>query len=224
MTRLEQQTEKLNALGKLAGNLAHELNNPASAAQRAASGMIEELQTYGHQKFLLGSLVPGQRPSGKDPRVAMSHGGAGKETAAELRNAGAARRPVAAMARRTRRGKGPGKWCRIWPSWGSRPKNLDELADLLGGQHLDVVLSQFASSARTERMAQAMVDSTRRIFAIITGGQGLLMDGSGADSGSRHTAIAGDDAGHAAIAAGEGEDRAAYSERTCRASRPMQAS
>ena len=56
MTRLEQQTEKLNALGKLAGNLAHELNNPASAAQRAASGLIEELQTYGHQKFLLGSL------------------------------------------------------------------------------------------------------------------------------------------------------------------------
>ena len=37
MTRLEQQAEKLNALGKLAGNLAHELNNPASAAQRAAS-------------------------------------------------------------------------------------------------------------------------------------------------------------------------------------------
>ncbi len=56
MTRLEQQTEKLNALGKLAGNLAHELNNPASAAQRAASGLIEELRIYGQQKFLLGSL------------------------------------------------------------------------------------------------------------------------------------------------------------------------
>ena len=43
ITRLEQQTEKLNALGKLAGNLAHEMNNPASAAQRAASGLLDEL-------------------------------------------------------------------------------------------------------------------------------------------------------------------------------------
>jgi signal transduction histidine kinase len=35
-TRLQEQREKLKALGKLAGGLAHELNNPASAAQRAA--------------------------------------------------------------------------------------------------------------------------------------------------------------------------------------------
>jgi signal transduction histidine kinase len=46
-------------------------------------------------------------------------------------------------------------------------ENLDELSDLLGGEHLDVVLSQFASSARTERMAQAMLDSTSRIFELI---------------------------------------------------------
>ena len=29
ITRLEQQTEKLNALGKLAGNLAHETEQPS---------------------------------------------------------------------------------------------------------------------------------------------------------------------------------------------------
>src|SRR5271155_1502025 len=56
ITRMEQQTEKLNALGKLAGNLAHELNNPASAAQRSAAGILEELRVYGHERFNLGRL------------------------------------------------------------------------------------------------------------------------------------------------------------------------
>src|ERR1700723_308131 len=56
VTRIEQQSEKLNALGKLAANLAHELNNPASAAQRAASGMLKELEIFGRERFRLGNL------------------------------------------------------------------------------------------------------------------------------------------------------------------------
>jgi len=38
-TRLEQQRDRLASLGKLSAGLAHELNNPASAAKRAASQM-----------------------------------------------------------------------------------------------------------------------------------------------------------------------------------------
>ena len=44
VTRIEQQAEKLAALGQLAGNLSHELNNPASAAQRAAATLLAALR------------------------------------------------------------------------------------------------------------------------------------------------------------------------------------
>ena len=40
-TRMEQQRDRLAGLGKLSAGLAHELNNPASAAKRATSLLRE---------------------------------------------------------------------------------------------------------------------------------------------------------------------------------------
>ena len=62
-TRLEQQRDRLASLGKLSAGLAHELNNPASAAKRAASQLRELLKKIKDASHELGrrDLTPAQK-------------------------------------------------------------------------------------------------------------------------------------------------------------------
>jgi signal transduction histidine kinase len=54
VTRLEQQRDRLASLGKLSAGLAHELNNPASAAKRAASQLRDILKKIRDASLELG--------------------------------------------------------------------------------------------------------------------------------------------------------------------------
>ena len=166
VTRIEQQTEKLMALGKLAGNLAHELNNPASAAQRAAAGLLEELRTYGHEKFKLGNLCLDAEKLRQVRQWQESVRVATKDT------------PISSIDQASSE-DALVRWLRahgIQDTWqispeltelGILPEQLDPLSTLLDGPAMTVVLSQFASSIRAERMTEAMIDSTARIFDLI---------------------------------------------------------
>jgi signal transduction histidine kinase len=62
-TRVEQQRDRLASLGKLSAGLAHELNNPASAAKRAAGQLREILEKIRDASHELGrrNLSPAQQ-------------------------------------------------------------------------------------------------------------------------------------------------------------------
>lgn len=173
VTRMEQQAEKLSALGKLAANLAHELNNPASAAQRSAASLFGELRAYGDQKYRLGAAcltqeeIDGYKSWMHRTRERM----ASYETPSGL---------TAEVLFQNDREDALLKWLeahdvaepwKIAPTLAETTVSLDQLDDLAAitrKQVLSLALSNFASSLRAERMAETVVNSTIRIFDFIS--------------------------------------------------------
>jgi signal transduction histidine kinase len=56
-TKAEEQIARLAALGKLAGNIAHELNNPASAARSSVATYFSQLPASENIKYRIGRLL-----------------------------------------------------------------------------------------------------------------------------------------------------------------------
>ena len=171
VTRIEQQAEKLNALGKLAANLSHELNNPASAARSAATNLWSELRNYGDQKYRLGTLCFSGETQAQYRRWV--------EEVRELL-------PPSRLAEErdgitlTIREEGFAKWLQshgVPEAYSLAPvladtrietAHLDRLASFLEPDAVATSISAFTSALKAERMTDAVIESTARIFDLIT--------------------------------------------------------
>ncbi len=171
VTRLEQQSEKLSALGKLAANLSHELNNPASAARSAANNLWTELRTYGDQKYRLGSLC-------FDDTVKQQYGEWVAAVRATIPQGDDTHACDTVLVNQRE------DLFRTWldahnvpESWKIAPilaetridlTHLESLVTIMQPEALPIAISSFASALKAERMTDAVMDSTRRIFELIT--------------------------------------------------------
>jgi signal transduction histidine kinase len=166
-SRAEQQRDKLSALGKLSAGLAHELNNPASAAGRAAESLreymrelrrinktLDEASLSCEERSSLASFEDNlvDRLASASPRDALEQSDLEEELASWL-----TRRNV----------PNPSRLASGLVEAGVDLASLEKLAAKFRSDVLSEILARVVSSVGAERLTREIEASTGRISELV---------------------------------------------------------
>jgi len=166
-TALQQQNEKMTALGKLSAGLAHELNNPASAIVRDSASLIEHLrlepQTF--KKVIAIQMTAEQVDAVNDELFRLM---AIKD------------RPDLTLKEKMKREEEVADWfdqhnvengydiAEVFVDFGFMVDNLEEFCSHIPTNYCSPVFNWISQVLMTERMVQDIGESARRIADLVS--------------------------------------------------------
>lgn len=164
-TRLQQQNEKMMALGKLSAGLAHELNNPAAAIVRSSDILRQHLHHTpdNFKKVILIRLEPEQVDAVNDILFAKINEPP----------------PTISMMERNNQEDEIAEWLedRGWDDgyeaaenfveFGMTLDDLKEIDEIIEGKHTDPVIGWLNNVLTTERLVKEIEEASQRISTLI---------------------------------------------------------
>jgi signal transduction histidine kinase len=166
-TELEQQNEKMMALGKLSAGLAHELNNPAAAIVRGSASLKNHLQS---QPESFKKLISVRMEESEVDIV-------NEKMFAAIRNK---ERPILSMMQRTELEDDITFWledenildsmdmAENFVEFGFNTEVLDEIKAHVPPAHLGPMLAWINNNFTTERMVADLQEASKRIGDLIS--------------------------------------------------------
>lgn len=166
ITAIEQNRERLAALGTMAAGLAHELNNPAAAARRAASQLVEALEAI--DSALRTFVAAGVERAEAEQLVALQQQAAARAADADPLEVLAAADAEEALLERLEELHVPEPWRLTEPlaAAGVDERWLARVAEL-AGPATGAALRWVAAGVTAGRLSAELCASTERMTALV---------------------------------------------------------